>query len=54
MNAAGIPTYGVTGLFRDPDGNGAHGLNERIRIRSVMEGRTFLYGLVKAYADQKD
>ena len=54
MNAAGIPTYGVTGLFRDPDGNGAHGLNERIRIRSVMEGRTFLYGLVKAYADQKE
>ncbi|WP_298400288.1 M20/M25/M40 family metallo-hydrolase [Sphingobium sp.] len=54
MNAAGIPTYGVTGLFRDPDGNGVHGLNERIRVRSVMEGRTFLYGLVKAYADQKD
>nr|WP_087573606.1 M20/M25/M40 family metallo-hydrolase [Sphingomonas sp. CDS-1] len=54
MNAAGIPTYGVSGLFRDPDGNGVHGLNERIRVRSVMEGRKFLYGLVKAYADQKD
>ncbi len=54
LNAAGIPTYGVSGLFRDPDGNGVHGLNERIRVRSVMEGRAFLYGLVKAYADQKD
>ena len=54
LNAAGIPTYGVSGLFRDPDGNGVHGLNERIRIRSVTEGRQFLYGLVKAYADQKD
>ncbi|WP_420144320.1 M20/M25/M40 family metallo-hydrolase [Sphingobium sp.] len=54
MNAAGIPTYGVSGLFRDPDGNGVHGLNERIRIRSVTEARQFLYGLVKAYADQKD
>jgi acetylornithine deacetylase/succinyl-diaminopimelate desuccinylase-like protein len=54
LNAAGIPTYGVSGLFRDPDGNGVHGLNERIRVRSVMEGRVFLYGLVKAYADQKD
>ncbi|MDI1295056.1 MAG: M20/M25/M40 family metallo-hydrolase [bacterium] len=54
LNAAGIPTYGVSGLFRDPDGNGVHGLNERIRVRSVMEGRTFLYGLVKAYADQKE
>lgn len=54
LNAAGIPTYGVSGLFRDPDGNGVHGLNERIRVRSVMEGRTFLYRLVKAYADQKN
>lgn len=54
LNAAGIPTYGVSGLFRDPDGNGVHGLNERIRVRSVTEGRQFLYGLVKAYADQKD
>jgi acetylornithine deacetylase/succinyl-diaminopimelate desuccinylase-like protein len=54
LNAAGIPTYGVSGIFRDPDGDGVHGLNERIRLRSVMEARTFLYGLVKAYADQKD
>ena len=29
-NAAGIPTYGVTGMFTDPDGNGVHGLNERL------------------------
>lgn len=51
-NAAGIPTYGVTGLFADPDGGGVHGLNERIRIRSLHEGRDFLYDLVKAYASQ--
>ena len=50
-NAAGIPTYGVTGLFADPDGGGVHGLNERIRIRSLYEGRDFLYDLVKAYAE---
>lgn len=54
LNAAGIPTYGISGLFRDTDGNGVHGLNERIRVKSVMEGRVFLYQLVKAYADQKD
>jgi acetylornithine deacetylase/succinyl-diaminopimelate desuccinylase-like protein len=54
LNAAGIPTYGASGLFRDPDNNGVHGLNERIRVQSVMEGRRFLYELVKAYADQKD
>jgi len=49
-NAAGIPTYGVTGMFTDPDGNGVHGLNERIRVRSLYEGRDFLFELVKLYA----
>jgi acetylornithine deacetylase/succinyl-diaminopimelate desuccinylase-like protein len=52
MNPAGIPTYGISGLFADPDYGNAHGLNERIRIQSVYEGRTFLYRLVRLYADQ--
>lgn len=52
LNPVGIPTYGVTGLFTDPDGGGIHGLNERIRVESVYEGRTFLYRLVKLYANQ--
>jgi acetylornithine deacetylase/succinyl-diaminopimelate desuccinylase-like protein len=52
MNPAGIPTYGIDGLFQDPDGGNIHGLNERIRVKSVYEGRTFLYRLVKLYADQ--
>jgi acetylornithine deacetylase/succinyl-diaminopimelate desuccinylase-like protein len=52
LNPAGIPTYGVTGIFTDPDGGHIHGLNERVRIQSVYEGRTFLYRLVKRYADQ--
>ena len=52
LNAAGIPTYGVTGLFQDPDGGNMHGLNERIGVRSVYEARTFLYRLVKLYGDQ--
>jgi len=47
---AGIPTYGVPGLWGDPDGNGTHGLNERNEVRSVYVGRDFLYDLVKAYA----
>uniref|UniRef100_UPI0034CDC98E M20/M25/M40 family metallo-hydrolase n=1 Tax=Phenylobacterium aquaticum TaxID=1763816 RepID=UPI0034CDC98E len=52
MNPAGIPTYGVSGIFTDPDGGNIHGLNERVRIQSVYEGRTFLYRLVKLYAAQ--
>ena len=54
LNAVGIPTYGVSGIFYDPDLGHIHGLNERIRVKSVMEGREFLYRLVKVYADQKD
>jgi acetylornithine deacetylase/succinyl-diaminopimelate desuccinylase-like protein len=52
LNAAGIPAFGISGIFYDPDLGRIHGLNERIRVKSVMEGREFLYRLVKAYADQ--
>jgi acetylornithine deacetylase/succinyl-diaminopimelate desuccinylase-like protein len=52
LNPAGIPTYGITGIFSDPDGGHIHGLNERVRIASVYEGRQFLYALVKRYATQ--
>lgn len=47
LNGANIPTYGVSGIFADPDANGIHGLNERLRIRSLYEGHEFLYRLVK-------
>ena len=52
LNPVGIPTYGISGFFADPDTGNVHGLNERIRVKSVYEGRTFLYRLVKLYADQ--
>ena len=52
LNFAGIPTYGISGIFEDADGGNIHGLNERIRVKSVYEGRTFLYRLVKLYAEQ--
>jgi len=48
----GIPTYGVPGLWGDPDGNGAHGLDERMEVKAVYAGRDYLYDLVRAYADQ--
>jgi acetylornithine deacetylase/succinyl-diaminopimelate desuccinylase-like protein len=51
--AAGIPTYGMSGMFRDPDGDGVHGVDERMPVRSLYEGRDFLYQVVKIYADQK-
>ena len=51
LGAVGIPTYGVPGAWFDPDGNGAHGLNERIEVRSLYVGRDYLYDLIKAYAE---
>jgi acetylornithine deacetylase/succinyl-diaminopimelate desuccinylase-like protein len=51
LTAVGIPAYGVPGAWGDPDGNGAHGLNERIEVRSVYVGRDYLYDLIKAYAE---
>ena len=51
LGATGIPTYGVPGIWGDPDGNGAHGLNERIEVRSLFVGRDFLFDLIKAYAN---
>ena len=51
LTPAGIPTYGVSGMFSDGATTNAHGLNERIRVQSLMEGREFLYRLTKAYAN---
>ena len=50
LEAVGIPTYGAPGIWLDPDGNGLHGLNERVEVRSLLTGRAYLYDLVKAYA----
>lgn len=51
LSAFGVPTYGVPGILLDSDGNGAHGVNERIRVDSVYRGRDYLYDLLKAYAN---
>ena len=50
LSAVGIPVYGIPGLWRDPDGNGTHGLNERIGVRALYDGRDYLYALVKLLA----
>lgn len=54
LNGAGVPTYGLSGMFHDAEGSRAHGLNERIRVQSLMEGRQFLHEVVKIYANAKD
>jgi acetylornithine deacetylase/succinyl-diaminopimelate desuccinylase-like protein len=49
LTPAGIPTYGVSGMFSDGATTNAHGLNERIRVQSLLEGREFLHRLTKLY-----
>jgi acetylornithine deacetylase/succinyl-diaminopimelate desuccinylase-like protein len=54
LNAAGTPTYGLSGMFHDAEGSHAHGLDERIRVKSLLDGRRFLYEVVKLYANAAD
>ena len=50
---AGIPTYGLSGMFVDPDLSNIHGLNERIRVQSLYDGRDFLFSLVKLFSAER-
>ena len=50
LNNAGIPTYGVSGMFNESESAGVHALNERLPVRSLYEGQEFLYRLVKTLA----
>jgi acetylornithine deacetylase/succinyl-diaminopimelate desuccinylase-like protein len=53
-NGAGIPTYGLSGLFGSSDGDGMHGLNERVRVKSLYDSRDFLHALIQDYALARD
>ena len=48
----GIPSYGVSGLFGDPEDNRAHGRDERMRIKSYYDGQEFLYRLTKTLSSK--
>ena len=52
LTPVGIPTYGISGDFGDTDGNGAHGLNEYLRVKVLYDSRDYLYRLMKIYGDQ--
>ncbi len=43
---AGIPTYGVSGIFSDEDDDRAHGRDERILTKSFDDAIDFMYDLV--------
>jgi acetylornithine deacetylase/succinyl-diaminopimelate desuccinylase-like protein len=50
---AGVPMYGVSGLFSDIDDNRAHGRDERVGVKELYDSQEFLYRLVKALSSAK-
>ena len=47
---AGIPMYGISGLFGDINENRAHGKDERVGVQQFYDSAQFLYSLVKKLA----
>jgi acetylornithine deacetylase/succinyl-diaminopimelate desuccinylase-like protein len=50
LRNAGIPAYGISGLFSDPGNNGVHGRNEQVGVKAVYDSREFLDRLVRRLA----
>jgi acetylornithine deacetylase/succinyl-diaminopimelate desuccinylase-like protein len=50
LRAVGIPTYGVSGMFGDPNDVRAHGRDERLLVKSFYEAQEFLRRLTGALA----
>jgi acetylornithine deacetylase/succinyl-diaminopimelate desuccinylase-like protein len=48
LRPAGIPTFGVSGVFLDMDDVRAHGKDERVGVASFHEGVDFYYRLIQA------
>jgi acetylornithine deacetylase/succinyl-diaminopimelate desuccinylase-like protein len=47
LRAAGIPTYGASGIFSAPGESNAHGRDEKLRVKSFYDGLEFLDQLVR-------
>ncbi len=47
---AGIPVYGVSGVFIEVNDYRAHGQDERIEVQAFYEGVEFMYRLMRALA----
>ena len=50
FRAAGIPSYGVSGLFQKPEDGFAHGLNERVPVRAIAPALTHWHVLITELA----
>lgn len=52
LRRAGIPVYGISGMFANTDDVRAHGKDERLGVREFYEGVDFMYRLITALASR--
>jgi acetylornithine deacetylase/succinyl-diaminopimelate desuccinylase-like protein len=50
IRRGGIPTYGVMGIFIKDSDQFAHGLNERVPVRSFFDALEFWYVVIDRLA----
>ena len=48
LRGAGIPTYGISGVFLDDLDERSHGRDERVGVRDFYDGLAFNYQLIRA------
>jgi len=53
LRNAGIPTYGVSAVFEDPNDIRAHGRDERIAVESFYDALEFWHRMLRAFASQQ-
>jgi acetylornithine deacetylase/succinyl-diaminopimelate desuccinylase-like protein len=51
-NAAGMPTYGISGIAIDTNDVRAHGKDERLRVESFYQGLDFYYRYLKVLTSE--
>jgi acetylornithine deacetylase/succinyl-diaminopimelate desuccinylase-like protein len=50
LRVAGMPVYGISGMFTDMDDVREHGKDERLGVKEFYKGVEFMYRLMKALA----
>ena len=50
LRSAGIPTYGISGVFIDVDDNRIHGKDERVGVKEFYDGLEYIYQLIKSFS----
>lgn len=53
LRSAGIPTYGISGVFMDVDDVRAHGKDERIGVKDFYDGLEYEHKLIRAFSSKE-